>query len=33
VFKEKSIGPMTEPCGTLNGILIISEKKSQISTI
>jgi hypothetical protein len=33
VKKEKSIGPRTEPCGTPNDILILSEKKSQILTI
>jgi hypothetical protein len=31
--KEKNIGPRTESCGTPNGILILSEKKSQILTI
>jgi hypothetical protein len=33
MYKEKSIVPRTEPCGTPNGILILSEKKSENTRI
>jgi hypothetical protein len=33
VYKEKSIGPRTESCGTPKGIFIHSDKISLIFTI